>query len=217
VVLGGFAATSPLHPYSYLTSPAISTNGATTLYLEFDRWLNSDYAPYMTNVVEVFDGAVWVILWQTGAAPGIQDGAWVHQVFDITAFGNPALRVRFGFDVASTQALLDCGSWNLDNIIVDDEVQLPPQDPFSRGDGNGDGSVDIADAIHHLAYLFLAGPSTCLDAQDANDDGGVDIGDAIYSLAFQFSGGPTFPPPTVPCGPDPTSDGLGCDAYGTCP
>ena len=52
VVIGGTASTS-LHGYYYLTSPVINTGGASNLRLIFWRWLNSDYTPYMQNVVEV--------------------------------------------------------------------------------------------------------------------------------------------------------------------
>jgi len=81
---------------------------------------------------------------------------------------------------------------------------------FLRGDGNGDGTVNVADAVFTLSYLFSQGAGPCPDALDANDDGSVDIGDAIYELGFLFSGGPPPPPPFPNAGADPTSDPLGC-------
>ncbi len=81
---------------------------------------------------------------------------------------------------------------------------------FVRGDGNGDGAIDIADPIFNLDYLFSGGSSFCADSQDTNDDGAIDIADPIYNLAFLFSSGPPPPAPYPGAGSDPTADGLGC-------
>ncbi|MEM7263092.1 MAG: dockerin type I repeat-containing protein [Planctomycetota bacterium] len=95
-----------------------------------------------------------------------------------------------------------------------------PSDDFVRGDANSDGAFDVADAIFTLATLFQPGSPTpaCDDSADANDDGGVDISDAVYALASLFQAG--APSPTAPfpeCGPDPTDDSLGCNAFSPCP
>ena len=81
---------------------------------------------------------------------------------------------------------------------------------FLRGDSNRDGSVDVADPVYTLAFLFSGGPGICPDAMDANDDGDVDIGDTIYCLSFLFSGGLAPPPPHPNEGQDPTADSIGC-------
>lgn len=90
---------------------------------------------------------------------------------------------------------------------------------FVRGDTNGDGLINIADAVVALGYLFQGAAVNCRDALDANDDGALDISDPIYHLAYQFSGGLPPPPPfgvfPTSCGLDPTPDAgggdLGCD------
>jgi hypothetical protein len=90
--------------------------------LEYQRWLNSDYDPYMHNRVEVYNGLQWIVLWQTGSAPGIQDSppqglGWTFQQFDLTGYKNTAMRIRFGFDI--TQAgVFNVGSWNIDDVLV---------------------------------------------------------------------------------------------------
>ncbi|MCA8960374.1 MAG: proprotein convertase P-domain-containing protein, partial [Planctomycetes bacterium] len=98
----------------------------------------------------------------------------------------------------------------------------PPSAPvFRRGDSNGDGSFDIADAIASLLYILGLGapPITCLDAVDANDDGRLDIGDPIYVLSSLFEGGSPLPPAPGPfaCSFDATADGLDCGFYVACP
>ncbi len=83
---------------------------------------------------------------------------------------------------------------------------------FRRGDSNGDGILDLSDAINTLGYLFGgAGAVVCEDAADSNDSGDVDISDGIHTLGFLFGGGP---PPPAPghedCGSDLTGDDLLC-------
>jgi hypothetical protein len=95
---------------------------------------------------------------------------------------------------------------------------------FQRGDANGDGALDLSDAIHVLAHLFLSGPEPgCLEAADADDDGAVGLTDAVRLLSHLFrSGPPPSPPgsPESPCGPDPGLPGgpgdLGCRSHPVC-
>jgi hypothetical protein len=88
---------------------------------------------------------------------------------------------------------------------------------FRRGDANGDGKLDVSDGIHTLGFLFSGSAAPpCRDAADANDTGAVDLADAAFIFNFLFQGGVEPPPPGLECGLDPTSDGLGCDAYAPC-
>ena len=58
---------------------------------------------------------------------------------------------------------------------------------FTRGDANGDGELDIGDAVFIISYLFRGGePSSPPDSSDVNDDGRVDISDAIRILSYLF-------------------------------
>lgn len=81
---------------------------------------------------------------------------------------------------------------------------------FIRGDANDTGSVDIADAVLVLNYLFSGGSVVCLDALDVADDGQVNIGDAIALLGYLFN---SEAPPAAPFpnpGLDPTPDAIDC-------
>jgi len=91
-----------------------------------------------------------------------------------------------------------------------DLPQCLPVPEFVRGDANGDGAVDLGDALFGLTFLFTNGSSLCLDAQDANDDALIDIADPITLLAHLFSMGPPPPPPFPACSVDATSDGVSC-------
>jgi hypothetical protein len=102
------------------------------------------------------------------------------------------------------------------------EGGLPPTgDEFMRGDINGDGGRNVADAVFLLASLFVPGspPAQCLDSADCNDDGGMNVADAVFLLSSLFI--PGSPPPPAPsgpgCGVDPTSDSLDCLVQGSCP
>ena len=88
---------------------------------------------------------------------------------------------------------------------------LPGVALFRRGDVNGDGVLNVADAIAACGLLFKDQPIGCLDAMDANDDGRLNLTDPVYVFAYLFAGG--LPPPTP--GPnvrwfDPTADDLDC-------
>ncbi len=64
------------------------------------------------------------------------------------------------------------------------------------GDANGDGMVNVGDAIYIINFVFKGGPPPVpMNAGDANCDGGVNVGDAVYIINFVFSGGP------APCCP----------------
>jgi hypothetical protein len=63
--------------------------------------------------------------------------------------------------------------------------------PYVCGDANGDGDVNVADAVFLIAYVFKGGPAPDpVEAGDANCDGDVNVGDAVYLIAYVFKGGP---------------------------
>jgi len=106
-----------IHPFYYLTSPPIDTSTSDSLLVNYYRWLNSDYTPYMQNNFQVFDGVSWQTIWQSGSAPGIQDSAWTPQTFDLTAYKNSAMQLRFGYEVGSAGAFT-CSGWNVDDVAL---------------------------------------------------------------------------------------------------
>jgi hypothetical protein len=88
---------------------------------------------------------------------------------------------------------------------------LPDGTLFIRGDSNGDGAVDVADARRTLGYLFQGGERpACDDAADANDDGAINVTDPVAVLRSLFLGTGPLPAPHGAAGEDPTPDGLGC-------
>ncbi len=82
---------------------------------------------------------------------------------------------------------------------------------FIRGECNGDGNRDIADAIYSLAVLFSPNPPVppCRSACDTNDDGQLNIADPVFLLSHLFNA-VSIPQPSDQCGIDPTPDFLDC-------
>lgn len=98
--------------------------------------------------------------------------------------------------------------------------------PFLRGDANGDGKVDISDAVYTFNNLHILenihrnslqsavdrSLFSCLDRFDADDNGRIDARDALYTLSYAYLGGspPPAPGPNT-AGIDPTPDNLHCN------
>jgi hypothetical protein len=102
-------------------SPAVDTSGAEAVWLSFHRYLNSDYAPYMTNTIDVFDGNAWVNVWTSGGARSVQDAAWTLVTHDLTQYKNAALRVRFGFEIGGNGAFRVAG-WSVDDVVLSNKI-----------------------------------------------------------------------------------------------
>ncbi len=106
----------------------------------------------------------------------------------------------------------------IDKFILSADTQFAPVDAgppaaparcgdgvFVRGDANGDGSVNIADAVAILSFLFAHLPTVaCGDHADANDDGAANIADPIYILQYLFARGAPPPRPFPAPGLDAT-------------
>jgi hypothetical protein len=81
-----------------------------------------------------------------------------------------------------------------------------PSENYVAYDCNGDGSLDISDAVCHLEFLFGGGGSAlrCPSAMDFNGDSQGDISDPVAALSHLFLGGPASP------------SGMGCQSYPDC-
>ncbi|MCP4566574.1 MAG: hypothetical protein GY841_03210 [FCB group bacterium] len=67
-----------------------------------------------------------------------------------------------------------------------------PVPVYSAGDSNGDGAINVGDAVHLINYVFKSGPApVTLIAGDANCDLILNVGDAVYLINYVFKAGPT--------------------------
>jgi IPT/TIG domain len=96
------------------------------------------------------------------------------------------------------------------NSLGTTRVNVAYRSEFTRGDADGNGSLEITDGIAILAYLFQGGSTDCREALDVNDDGELEITDGINLLDFLFQGGIRPPEPFRVKGIDPTPDALYC-------
>ncbi|MEE2890265.1 MAG: dockerin type I domain-containing protein [Planctomycetota bacterium] len=207
--------------FSPVFDMATGVDPASTFSIKYWRWYSTGTgaAPYAdTFVIEISsDLATWVNVETVGPANGPDtNGGWIQHSFDPSLLVPLTNTIQMRF-IASD---LDAGSV-VEAGIDDFEVvaQICNQGPsFLRGDPNGDGSVDISDAVAILAYLFDSVILSCVDAADFADSGTVNISDAVALVSYLFSGGdsPSFPFPQ--CGLDPTDDTLSdCIPDGVCP
>lgn len=68
-----------------------------------------------------------------------------------------------------------------------------PEKKYIPGDVNGDGDVDVNDAIHLLYYLYFGDEYSINQPADINGDGNDDINDAIYLLYNAYFGDDEYP------------------------
>ena len=78
-----------------------------------------------------------------------------------------------------------------DNYVVKAGYAHAPY--VMHGDATGDGTIDVADVLHLINYLFLGTSAPCpTEAGDCNCDGVVDVADVLCIINYLFLG--TSPP-----------------------
>jgi hypothetical protein len=205
-VIGGNLSTT-VHGFHYLESPAMDLTGVPgAVALTFWRWLNLDHDPFMRASVEVFDGASWVLIFQTG---GIltTDAQWAFHLYDVTPYKNAQFRVRFGHMVGSSSAHTVSG-WNLDDVSVGPlaDVGVAPANPgwpspltvapnpahtLARIDFEVNAgeiaSVDVLDVTGRVVRRLVSGSRAAGRQQvlwDGRDERGERVASGIYVVRF---------------------------------
>jgi len=115
--------TAPPHDFYYMTSPVINLSGASgTVNLTYWRWLNCDWSPFTTHLVEVFNGTSWVTVWSNASVGNnlIVENTWSRWTHDVTAYKNAQFRVRFGYRTDKQGAFLAwvMSGWNIDDLTL---------------------------------------------------------------------------------------------------
>lgn len=94
-------------------------------------------------------------------------------------------------------------------LLLSGTAPLCGMSTFVRGDADGNGSVNLSDAVEILKGLFVASSFTeCPDAADTDDDGAFNLSDAVFLLNHLFAGGPAPPAPFPESGVDLSPDTL---------
>ena len=112
----GGNSTGAAHSHRYFVSPTIPVGSLASAQLTFKRWLNSDYAPYMNNWVQAFNGTNWITVWESVALPGVADSSWTTQTYDMTPYLNPQFKIQFVY--VRDSFAFNVSSWNIDNVQI---------------------------------------------------------------------------------------------------
>jgi hypothetical protein len=173
-----------------------------------------------TATIELALGINEITIENFGAGgPGSDDGD-IAQVFMI-AFGPSEEDLEGGLCQKTEDVEISCTDGldnDCDGFIDGEDTDCDVGGTrFKRGDVNVDASLNIADAIFTLSYLFGGGAEpACGDAADANDDGSVNIADAVAILSHLFAGSGPLPDPFGSCGLDAEGDTLDCGSFPPC-
>ncbi|MCK4340944.1 MAG: hypothetical protein KAY37_04395 [Phycisphaerae bacterium] len=168
-------------PY-YLTLGPLDLTDMTDVGLKFQRWLNSDYQPYVTATLEVSnDNTAWTTVWQNGGNE-VADSAWSQYEYDLSAVADDqaTVYIRWGYQV--TDNAWAYSGWNIDDVEIWALAASAP--PVCRGDCNCSGAINWRDIDFFVAgmnddqaaweAMFLPGTPTCTFANcDVNADGTV--------------------------------------------
>lgn len=153
-------------PY-YLTTGPLNLAGYTGVTLQFKRWLNADYPPYVYETIDVFNGSVWSSVWSNTAGVPISDTAWTNVAYNISARadGRTNVMIRWGHRVGQTGAFAYSG-WNIDDIeLLGTPVRaiaLSMPTNATEGDGvlAGAGVVTINSAVPTNVVVALSSSDT---------------------------------------------------------
>ena len=119
VNLNGDYSTTVGGPY-YLTTNAIDCSLYTGATLRFQRWLNTDYQPYVADTVDVSrdGGATWTSVYQNSASVKSTDSSWQLLQYDLSAVADhqPNVTIRWGYQVAPGAYFYS--GWNIDDVVV---------------------------------------------------------------------------------------------------
>ena len=143
VNLNGDYSTAAGGPY-HLTTEAFDCSALTETSIMFQRWLNSDYQPYVSSSVQVStDGASWTTIWENDSSE-ITENAWSEHEYDISSIadGASAVQVRWSYEV--TSGAWAYSGWNIDDVVVKavDSSAAP-----CIGDHDGSGLVNVNDLL----------------------------------------------------------------------
>jgi hypothetical protein len=105
---------------NYLTTAPMDLSRYTNVTLQFKRWLNTDWPPYVTQSIEVSSNGInWSTVWTNVAGVTLADSAWTNVSYNISALADARTNVmiRWGHRVGQTGAYAFSG-WNIDDVEI---------------------------------------------------------------------------------------------------
>jgi hypothetical protein len=148
VNLSGDYVTTIGGPY-YLTVGPLNFTGYTGTKLQFQRWLNTDYPPYVYATIDVSnDGVNWTQIFSNQSGVEIADSSWAKYQYDISAVADnhATVYVRWGHRVASSGAYAYSG-WNIDDVeflgSLPNRLTISMPSAATEGDPPTNGVVSV--------------------------------------------------------------------------
>jgi uncharacterized repeat protein (TIGR01451 family) len=165
VNLSGDYSTAISGPY-YLTVGPLNFTGYTGTKLQFQRWLNTDYPPYVYATIDVSkDGANWTRIFTNSSGVEIADSSWTKYQYDISAVADNAatVYVRWGYQVASSGAFAYSG-WNIDDVeflgTTPNQLSVSVPSTATEGDPPTNGVVSVTPVPGTNLIVNLASSDT---------------------------------------------------------
>jgi hypothetical protein len=168
-----------------LISPSVNATAyaSGTLQLEYDQVFDADYQPGDTARVYVYDGANWVMIYESWTDDGSMYSGGTHKVWNVSAYANDNFKVKFQYIEGSITAR--------GRFFAIDNVRL-------RASMSALGwlTIDGFTAIGGVALPDADGLQTLLDVQ--MDATGLALG-TYYSNIEVTSNDPLNPTTIIPC------------------
>jgi hypothetical protein len=172
-----------------LISPTIDLSSGNAK-INYARWYsNNQGAAPNSDSMEIWisndNGLGWVKVEAVGPVEQATGGWYTHEfwVGDLIA---PTAQMKLRFDAS------DLGSGSVVEAAVDAVTVTTYQceQPFICGDTNGDGNVNVTDAVMLIAFVFGDGPAPePIEVADVDCDGEVNVSDVVSLLNYIFSDG----------------------------
>ncbi|MGB2696997.1 MAG: C1 family peptidase [Candidatus Zixiibacteriota bacterium] len=170
----------PGDAHNYLISPVINCQRFEKTRLWLYRWLAVEKSLYDSAAIYVNDNLVWVNDYDWDHI----DFKWTHHDLDISAYADSAESVQVRFEI-KTDVGLHLGGWSIDDFAI---VGVQK---YLAGDADGNGEVQIQDAVYLVNYIFKSGPEPApVESGDSNCDGECEVSDVVYLINYLFRSGP---------------------------
>jgi hypothetical protein len=172
--LGDYEASISDRAYT-ATSPTVDCSNFSDVLIRFRRWLNVEEPSWDHAYIDVSNdnGVSWNQVWTNAIT--ITDSSWNEQSVDISEFADGQSQIKVRFSLGSTDSSWFFSGWNIDSFQVRGSAS-------TKGDINGDGSVDLQDAIVALKILSSIPVSGIQKEADIDDDKVIGVMEAIYIL-----------------------------------
>ncbi len=159
----------PLTPDNWLVTPEIAGGGSLTF------WMGAQDPAYAAEPIGIYVSMDGGATWGEELYYFVGTGEFVQQTVDLSDYAGMNIKVAFRhYDSTDMFAI------NLDAV----EVQPGGATPGTPGDANGDGVVDVQDAVMVMRHALnlIALPDEAISICDMDGDGQITVQDAVLVM-----------------------------------